>query len=71
VIPDDVSFISAQTAELLKGIEPRVLRYGEKVADTWINERYQNQTIVRRDKTWLLISQPHLLMKLHQGTFGR
>ena len=37
--PDDASFISTETAKLIMGTDPRILRYGERVADAWINER--------------------------------
>ena len=37
--PDDAAFIGAETAKLLTGSDPRVLRYGESIADAWINER--------------------------------
>lgn len=36
---DDASFIAMETAKLLMGSDPRVLRYGESIADAWINER--------------------------------
>ena len=37
--PDDAAFIATQTAKLIVGTDPRVLRYGDKIADAWLNER--------------------------------
>ena len=37
--PDDAAFIGSETATLLMGADPRALRYGEQIADAWINER--------------------------------
>jgi membrane-associated phospholipid phosphatase len=37
--PDDAAFITMNTTRLIANADPRVLLYGQQVADAWINER--------------------------------
>jgi hypothetical protein len=55
--PDEYSFIAAKTANLLLGVDPSLLAYGEEIADVWLNER-QNDGSTKPQLDQLYSSAP-------------